>query len=610
MRPIGDYAIIGDCRSAALVSRDGSIDWLCLPRFDSPSVFAAILDPGRGGHFRVSVRGEAAIARRYIGDSAVLETTCRTDTGVARVIDAMPVADEAEKRQSLWPDHEVLRLVECLEGDVTVDVVYEPRMDYARARAPLHRGPWDTIACAHGAASLTLRSDVPLAIDPSGTRASGSSMLAAGDRATIGLSFAHGMPTVLPAEGARARQLVEDSVRWWERWAAQCIYTSRHRDAVVRSALTLKLLTYAPSGAMVAAATTSLPEKIGGVRNWDYRYCWLRDASLTLCALVDLGCRGEGEAFLSWALHATRLTQPHLQVLYDVYGESRLPEVTLDHLSGYAGSRPVRVGNAAVDQLQLDVYGEVIDAVYQFVERGGRIDRTTGLLVGRLARAVCRLWEEPDEGIWEPRVGRHHHTYSKVMCWVALDRLIALHDRGHVRLPIDGMSKIRDAIRERIETRGWNPAISSYTAVFDTDVLDASLLRLATSGYADPRSDRMRLTIDRIQAQLGATGLVYRYLTDDGLPPGEGAFTICGFWLVEALALSGRVGDATALFDRLVGFGNDVGLFSEQMDPATGRPLGNFPQAFSHVGLINAALTLARCTGETGAARGRGRKAS
>jgi GH15 family glucan-1,4-alpha-glucosidase len=598
-RTIGDYAIIGDCRSAALVSRDGSIDWLCLPRFDSPSVFAAILDQKRGGCFRVAVQGDRTISRRYVGPSAVLETTFTTPTGVLRLTDAMPVADEKTKTKTLWPDHEVLRLAECLEGRVIVEVSCEPRMDYARASTVLRRGPYRTIHCEEGSANLTLRSEVPLTIDESGSRAHGVRELTAGDRATIGLTFADGLPTVLPADGDHARELLDDSVRWWEGWASHVTYDWKYRDQVLRSALTLKLLTYAPSGAMVAAPTTSLPEAIGGVRNWDYRYCWLRDASLTLCALVDLGCNGEGEAFLSWVLHATRLTQPNLQILYNVYGESRLPEHVLEHLEGFAGSRPVRVGNAATGQLQLDVYGDVVDAAYQYVERGGRLDRTTGKLLVGLGRAVCALWREPDEGIWEPRIGRRQNTHSKVMCWLALDRLIALRRGGHIATSLDGFAETRDAIGHEIETHAWNPRLRSYTAVFDSNVLDASLLRMAISGYADPKSERMRQTIDRVCEQLGRRELLYRYVTDDGLPPGEGTFVICSFWAVEALALSGRLDEAIDRFSLLVEHGNDVGLFSEEVDPDTGLLLGNFPQAFSHVGLINAAVTLADCAGES-----------
>jgi GH15 family glucan-1,4-alpha-glucosidase len=603
-RPIADYALIGDCRSAALVSREGSIDWLCLPRFDSPAVFAAILDARRGGRFRVAPVGAARVSRRYIGLSNVLETTFETDDGIVRLTDAMPVADEKTKTRALWPDHEVLRRVECVEGRATVEALYEPRPDYGRARPRLRPGAHGTIHCEHGTEVLILRSDIPLKVAADGASASGRRELARGERAILGLSFAHQLPAVYPAHGACAEGVIEGSIRWWETWASTCTYDWKHRDAILRSALALKMLTYAPSGAMVAAPTASLPEKIGGVRNWDYRYCWLRDASLTLRALVDLGFSEEGEAFLSWVLHATRLTQPKLQVLYDVYGEVRVHEQDLEHLDGYAGSRPVHIGNGAAGQLQLDVYGEVVEAAYQYVVRGGSLDRSTGGLLAGLGRTVCSMWREPDEGIWEPRAGRRQNSHSKMMCWLALDRLIRMREEGRLRVPLDGFRETRDAIAEEIESRGWSAEAQSYTAVLDGTEVDAALLRFALSGYADPAGARMQRTVRRIEDRLGAGGgLLYRYLMPDGLPPGEGAFLICGFWAVECQALAGRLREAEERFERLMDDANDVGLLSEEIDPASGAMLGNFPQAFSHIGLINAALTLAECAGHSQAAQ-------
>jgi GH15 family glucan-1,4-alpha-glucosidase len=596
--PIADYALIGDCRSAALISRGGSIDWLCLPRFDSPSVFAALLDSARGGSFRVAPKGAAQVARRYIGHSNVLETTFTTPGGVLRLTDAMAVADEQTKTGALWPDHELLRGVECLAGEVEVEVRYEPRPDYARAKGALRPGLQKTIMCEHGPSVLSLRSGVPLVIAGDRESACGSLRMKAGERTIVGLTFADGLPTVLPADGDHAWEMIAQSVAWWESWASQLTYDWRYRDIVMRSALLLKLMTYAPSGAMVAAPTTSLPEKIGGVRNWDYRYCWLRDASLTLRALVDAGFSEEAEAFLSWVLHATRLTQPRLQILYNVYGESELPERELSHLAGYCESRPVRIGNDAAGQLQLDVYGEVIDAVFLYIEHGGRIDRTTEQMLLGLGRTVCAVWQQQDEGIWEPRSGRRDNTHSKVMCWVALDRLIMLRDAGHISGSTEGFAEARDAINRAIEERSWSPALGSYTAAFDSQTLDASLLRMATTGYADPRGARMAGTIDLVRERLGSAGFLYRYLQGDGLPQGEGAFVICSFWLVEALAMQGRIDEAAEEFERLVSCANDVGLLAEEIDPATRALLGNFPQAFSHIGLINAAETLAACAGE------------
>ncbi len=603
-RPIADYAIIGDCRSAALVSRDGSIDWLCLPAFDGPSVFAAILDAAGGGRFRVSAAGAARLARRYVGDTAVLETTFTTPDGVLRLTDAMPVADEATKNASLWPDHEIVRRAECLEGEAVVEVVFEPRPEYGRDGLRLRPGHYNTLLCDIGPQALTLRSDVPLTVDQDGRGARGRLRLARGASAVAALTFTDGLPAVLPADGAHASEVLDCSVRWWEAWAARCKYDWEYREAVVRSALTLKLLTYAPSGAMVAAPTTSLPERIGGVRNWDYRYCWLRDASMTLCALVDLGYREEAESFLSWMLHATALTRPKLGVLYDVYGETCVPERVLDHLQGYAGSRPVRVGNGAAGQLQFDVYGEVVDAAYQYVARGGRIDRATSRLLVGLGRTVCAVWREPDEGIWEARAGRHHNTHSKVMCWVALDRLIRMHEDGRLEAPVERFRAEREAIRREVESHGWNEGLGSYVAVFDGDALDASLLRMASSGYTDPKGERMRGTADAVRRRLGTDGLLHRYVTEDGLPPGEGAFAICSFWSVQCRALEGRLGEARHEFETLLERRNDLGLLSEEIDVETGALLGNFPQAFSHVGLVNAALTLAECAGRPQAREG------
>jgi GH15 family glucan-1,4-alpha-glucosidase len=596
--PIAEYAAIGDCRSAALISRDGSIDWLCLPRFDSPSVFAALLDRQRGGRFRIGPSGSFDATRRYVDSTNVLETTFRTGTGTIRLTDLMPVADEEKKNSELWPEHEILRRVECLDGEVEIDVHYEPRLDYGRRRLRIEPHPHDTFIAQAGADVLLLRSSVPLQIAADGVSASGRRVLRAGERALIGWSFTHGWPAVIPADGEHAERQIEDSIAWWQTWARQFSYDWHFRDAVLRSALALKLLTYSPSGAMVASPTTSLPEAIGGPRNWDYRYCWLRDASLTLRSLLDLGFTIEGESFLSWLLHATRLTQPRLQILYDVYGGTELPERTLDDLEGYRGSRPVRVGNGATNQLQLDVYGEVVEAVRQYVIRGGRIDRATGRLLVGLGETVCRFWREPDDGIWESRAGRRHHTHSKVMGWVALDRLVALHDEAHLRAPVDRFRRERDEIRRDVETNAWDDRLESYVAAYDERHLDASLLQLGFVGFADPRGDRMKRTRRAIETHLGRDDLVYRYFGGDGLPGSEGAFGICSFWAVEALALEGEVEEAARRFESLLRRANDVGLYSEEIDPATGEMLGNFPQAFTHTGLIGAALTLARCAGQ------------
>ncbi len=591
---IGDYAIIGDCRSAALVSRHGSIEWLCWPRFDSPSVFAAMLDRDKGGFFSVAPVGEATVSRRYVDSTNVLETTFRTATGVLRLTDLMPVASEADKRRELLPQREILRRMECTEGEVEVEIQCDPRPVYGRVIPRLRsRGPLG-IWYEHGGRALVLRCDLPIELPANMSDAGVRDTMRAGDRHYVSLIAATEEPAVLPPLGGHAEFRIQRTIDWWRNWAAQCAYDGPYRDTVLRSALTLKLMEYAPSGAVVAAPTTSLPESLGGVRNWDYRYCWLRDSSLTLQALFDLGYHLEGEAFLSWLLHTTSMTLPELQVLYGVYGETRLKERTLDNLAGFAGSSPVRTGNDAHGQLQLDIYGEVIDAVYAFTTRGGRLDRGTRRMLAGFGRTVCDRWMEPDEGIWEPRGGRRHNTYSKAMCWVALDRLCRLNDEGHITVPTARYRQVQREIRQAVESRGFSVDTDSYLCALDSEGVDAALLLLSRYGYADATSPRMRGTYARIRRDLGVDGLLYRYRgDDDGLPGQEGAFGICSFWAVSYLAQAGEHEQAAAAFEHVLSFANDLGLFAEEIDPHDGTALGNFPQAFTHVGLIDAALQLA-----------------
>jgi GH15 family glucan-1,4-alpha-glucosidase len=595
--PIGDYALIGNCRSAALIGRDGSLDWLCWPRFDSPSIFAALLDRERGGRFQVRPVGPFRTERRYLPDSNVLETIFHSSRGAVALRDLMPVTTEEEKRIALLPEHEILREVAGLHGEVAVEVVYAPRPDYGEIQPTLRKRNPFGLQCEAGGAAIILRSEIPLEVTGDGGRASGTARIRSGDRTYLSLTFSTEAPAVAPALGELARDRVVRTERWWRNWAGRCAYQGPYRAAVLRSALALKLMTYAPSGAVVAAPTTSLPEKLGGTRNWDYRYCWLRDASFTLRALFDLGYGEEGLAFLQWMLHATRLSWPELQVLYDVFGEDHVPERQLPHLAGYAGSRPVRVGNDAYGQLQLDVYGEVIDAAARFAHAGGSFDRDTANMLAGLGRTVCARWQEADEGIWEGRSGRFQHTHSKVLCWVALDRLIELQQRHQLPIDVELLRRERDSIRATTERRGYNERIGSYTRLLDGDDLDASLLTLPLYGYVDAGHPRMAATCARIHERLGRDALISRYAesTDDGLPGGEGAFGICSFWAVECQARGGDLAGAVAAFERLLGYANDVGLLAEEIDRETGAALGNFPQAFTHVGLINAALTLAEC---------------
>jgi GH15 family glucan-1,4-alpha-glucosidase len=605
---IGDYAAIGDGRSVALVGRDGSIDWLCWPRFDSPSVFGRILDP-TGGHWRIAPVAPLRTERRYIEDTNVLQTRFETETGTLVLTDFMPVASEKEKERLMLPEREILRLVECEGGEVELWWSFEPRPRYGLRAARVRTAGQLGLRVETGAGLLTLRTDLPLEIGGDG-RAGGRARLSSGASLQASLTLANQGPAVLPPLGEWSRAALDRTVHWWQSWVSIARYDGPCRAAVIRSALALKLMVFAPSGAVVAAPTTSLPERIGGPLNWDYRFCWLRDASLTVRALTGLGYMNEAHAFVNWLLHATRLTRPELRVLYDVYGNPPPPERTLDHLAGYRSSRPVRIGNLAVGQRQLDIYGEVIDAVTHFVRGGGTLDREAEGVLRAWGEYICRHWDEPDEGIWEPRTGRAYHTHSRVLSWVALDRLLQLHAKDHVRwAPTAKFEENREAIRRQVESRAWNHEVGSYVAEPGSDRMDASLLLLAWYGFEPAGSDRMRQTYQRIRERLGAgDGLLYRYHADakvrrDATPVeqgetfsrGEGAFGISSFWAAEYLALGGgTIDEARELLERLCEYANDVGLFAEEIDPASGAALGNFPQAFTHVGLINAALSLAR----------------
>ena len=590
--PIGDYGLIGDCRTAALVSRSGSIDWLCLPHFSGPSIFAAILDPG-GGHFQIRPTQPFRTTRRYLPDTNVLETTFHCEQGTARIIDCLTLPAGPEG-SVLEPMRELLRVVEIVEGRVGMEAVFRPRPDYGRVHPRLvDRGALG-MACQQGGEIVYLHGDWSLTIDQEAAVASGREWLEEGEKRVFSLVHAHREAAAIPPLGTEADRRLAHTVRWWQEWSGQCRYPGPYSAAVQRSALTLKMLTFALSGAVVAAPTASLPEVIGGVRNWDYRYCWLRDAALTLRAFFGLGYRAEGEGFLEWLLHATRLTWPRLQVLYDVYGRTRLRETELAHLAGYRGSSPVRVGNGACSQHQLDVYGEVILSACDYVEGGGGLGATERRALVGFGRTVCRHWRMPDHGVWEVR-RRQQNTHSKLMCWVALDRLIRLHEGGHVRGPVARFRRERERLRQAIEERGFNGEKGSYVGVLDGNALDASLLLMGIYGYADPRDRRLAGTLTAIDRELGEGGLLRRYGDHyDGLPGREGAFGIVSFWAVDLLARQGRVTAARERFETLLEHANDLGLFGEEIDLETGEPLGNFPQAFTQVGLITAALSLQR----------------
>jgi GH15 family glucan-1,4-alpha-glucosidase len=588
---IQDYALIGNGRSLALVSHLGSIDWLCWPRPDSASLFAALLSP-EGGRWRIAPTGAFRARREYAEDSNVLVTTFETAGGRVTLTDLMPVFSEEEKNKILVPEHEILRLVECLEGEVELEVQFQPRPDYGRRLLPFRSTRALGIRLEDGPHLYALRSDIELEVDINSS-VSGRFRLRAGERRHFSLTYDVEGPAVLPPLAESSAEAIQRTGRWWRTWAKRCSYQGPYRRQVIRSLLALKLLSFAPSGAIIAAPTTSLPERLGGDLNWDYRFCWLRDASLTVRALLDLGYEDDAEAFVSWLLHSTRLTRPELRVLYDVYGGLPKNEEILPHLGGYQGARPVRIRNAAAGQLQLDVYGEVIDAVAQRCRTGARLDRETQRMLRDFGQYVCESWRRPDHGIWEPRHALEHHTHSRVLCWVALDRLLELHRMGALkRIPAGQFEENRRLLRQDIEEHGWNSALRSYTQVLGGSTVDASLLLLSWYGFADASQPRMRDTFRRIRERLeAAPGLFYRY--EESRSTGEGAFGICGFWAAEFLARGGgTLEEAERCFEQLLSYANDVGLFAEEVDPATGAPLGNFPQAFTHVGLVSAALAL------------------
>jgi GH15 family glucan-1,4-alpha-glucosidase len=584
--PIRDHAVIGDGRTVALVTRSGSIDWLCLPDLDSPSVFGALLDARRGGIFELAPDGPYQASRRYLPGTNVLETTFTTASGVVKVTDAMTLPGAA-----LSPAREVARRVEALAGTVGMRWCVEPRFGYGLSATRVEaRTPFPVATSAGGAVAVcTWDAGSGYCDDRS---MGGHFHLREGQRALLVLASAHGEPLVFPARSDVEARL-DATASFWRQWSDRLQYEGRWREAVVRSALALKLLVFAPSGAIAAAPTTSLPEAIGGERNWDYRFCWIRDSSFTLEALLQLGCVAEANAFFWWFMHATRRTHPRLQVFYRLDGGIDAPERELP-LEGYRHSRPVRIGNGAADQLQLDTFGDLLDTVLGYVNRRGVIDHATGAELAQVADFVCGAWRQPDRSIWEVRMEPKHFTHSKAMCWVALDRACRLAEGKH--LPARHLVRWRReaaAIREFIDSRCWSAAKQTYVRFAGSEELDASLLLLAITRYHDPRDPRLVSTIDAVRRELGRGPLLYRYVGADGVRGGEGVFLCCSFWLVEALALAGRREEASRLLDELLALADDVGLYAEEIDPESGEFLGNFPQALVHLALISAAVALA-----------------
>ena len=550
----------------------------------------------RGGSFSLRPRDPFfTTSRRYVERTAVLETDFTTNSGSVRLLDLMPIDDGA---RSLRPMREVLRAVEGMDGTVEIEVRLDVQPDYARRHPrPRKRGRlgW---AYVWGDEVLVVRSDIELRLE--GEALVGTAVLGVGERRYLSLAYTKSDPAILPPLHEHAEERITDTIHWWREWADRCRYEGPYREQVVRSVVTLKLLTYTLSGAIVAAPTTSLPEAIGKGRNWDYRYCWLRDAGLTTQALLATGYREEAMAFLGWMLHATRLSWPELQVMYDVFGRTRLKESELAHLAGYAGSRPVRIGNDAYRQRQLDIYGEVVTAAHAALAGNGRLDAESARMLTGLGDVVCRQWQESDSSIWEVRGPLRHYTFSKVMCWAALDGLLKLHDDGAIALApakVEAFGRERTAIEQAIERRGFNATIGSYASVLDGDKVDASLLLMACIGYKDADDPRMRATYDRIHQRLGRNGLLYRYERFDGIDGVEGAFGICGFWAIDNLAKRGDLEAAERRFQHMLAHANDLGLYGEEIDVASGAALGNFPQAFTHVGLINAAVAIERARG-------------
>ncbi|MBA3984470.1 MAG: glycoside hydrolase family 15 protein [Acidimicrobiia bacterium] len=592
---IEDYALIGDTQTAALVGRNGSIDWLCLPRFDSGACFAALLGDRSNGRWSVAPAGTAhRVERRYVPGTLVLETTFHTHDGTVRVTDCMPVRGEA-------PD--VVRLVEGISGSVAMEMDLVVRFDYG-STVPWVRRLDGALSLVAGPDALELVSAVPVHGNDLSTTAAFT--VGPGDRVPFVLTW-H-LSTEQPPSPADTDRAVGDTVAWWQAWSAGCTAGGRWREEVRSSLVTLKALTYAPSGGIVAAASTSLPEVLGGIRNWDYRFCWLRDATFTLQALLAAGYEGEAVAWRDWLLRAIAGDPSQIQIMYGVAGERRLPELELDWLPGYEGSVPVRIGNAAAKQRQLDVYGEVMDALHQARLAGIPPDVESWEVQLALVDWLESGWRQPDSGLWEIRGAPRHFVHSKVMCWVAFDRAIRAVEGFGLDGPADRWRMLRGEIHQEVCERGWDDERRTFTQSYGSTELDASLLMLPMVGFLHPQDERVVGTIDAVRRELTVDGFVERYPTEhgmsvDGLPGREGAFLLCTFWLADALALTGQVDEASALFERLVGLTNDVGLLAEEYDPVQRRMLGNFPQAFSHVGLVNTALNLTEALGPAGRRR-------
>ena len=579
---IEDYALIGDCQTAALISRDGSIDWLCLPRFDSAACFAALLGQPEHGRWLLAPATPARrVTRQYRGDTLVLDTTFETDEGTVTVTDCMPV-------RTAEPD--LVRVVRGVRGRVRMRTELVVRFDYGSI-VPWVRREASGLQAVGGPDMLHVQT--PVVLKPEGWTSVGEFDVAEGEQVPFVLSWhpSH-LPPPPPIDPLAA---IDATLDYWRAWSDKCTYDGEWRDAVVRSLITLKALTYAPTGGIVAAPTTSLPEHIGGVRNWDYRYCWLRDATFTLTALIQCGYTEEARAWRDWLLRAVAGRGAELHIMYGLAGERRLPEIELPWLPGYENSRPVRTGNLAHQQFQLDVFGEVLDSLHLARQYGLRDDGTDWRVERELIARLEEVWREPDEGIWEVRGPRRHFTHSKLMGWVAFDRAVRDAERFGFDGPVDRWRHLRDEIHHDICARGFDRKQNAFVQSYDSTELDAALLMMAEVGFLPATDPRIIGTVDAIDRELRRDGFVARYRATsgvDGLPHDEGAFLLCTFWLADNYALMGRTADAREIFERLLAVRNDVGLMAEEYDPVAGRQLGNFPQAYSHLALIDCALLL------------------